>query len=444
MILLKLDNLTFKGGLHIPEFKELSEKCKITSPSEVEEVIIPLSQHVGAPCEALVKVGDEVLMGQKIGDSSANLYAPIHSSVSGTVTKIEERFLLDGSKATCVYIKNNHKDEPAYKVLNDNLDSLTKEEIIKRVKEAGVIGMGGAAFPAHSKLNGALTGVDSIILNGAECEPYLTCDHRMMLEWGEKIVEGLRVIMKVTGAKEGYIGIEDNKPDAIENLRNIVKNYPNLHVASVKTKFPQGDSYRMVDSILGRKVPEGGRTGNVNTLVTNVGTAAAIADAALRGIPSYERVVTVTGDGVKKPTNILARVGTKISDLIKMADGFKGSPKAIVAGGPMTGYSQFDGTTPVQKNTSGLIVLHKDTATEYEVSPCIRCAKCVHACPVHLLPLNIAAYALAGRFEDTAKYHANACIACGSCSYICPAHRPLTELVTASKRELRASAKRAR
>lgn len=441
---MKLDNLTFKGGLHIPEFKELSENCKITSPSVVEEVIIPLTQHVGAPCEALVKVGDEVLMGQKIGDSSANLYAPIHSSVSGTVTKIEDRFTIGGTKETCVYIKNNGKDEPGYKVLNDKLEDLSIDEIISRVKEAGVVGMGGAAFPAHNKLSGAKTGVDSIILNGAECEPYLTCDHRMMLEWGERIVEGLRVIMKVTGAKHGYIGIEDNKANAIENLRNIVSKYDNLHVAALKTKFPQGDSYRMVDSILNRKVPEGGRTGNVNTLVTNVGTATAIADAALRGIPSYERVVTVTGDGVKSPTNVLARVGTKISDLIEMAGGFKGSPRAIVAGGPMTGYSQFDSTTPVQKNTSGLIVLSNDTATEYEVSPCIRCAACVSACPVHLMPLNIAAYALAGRFEDTAKYHANACIACGSCSYICPAHRPLTELVTASKRELKARAKRAR
>lgn len=441
---MKLDNLTFKAGLHIPEFKELSEKCSIVKPKAVEEVIIPLAQHVGSPCEPLVKVGDEVLVGQKIGDVDANLYAPVHSSVSGTVTKIETRFLMDGSKGVCVYIKNNFKDEKAYIEKDDSLESLSVEEIIERVKEAGIVGMGGAAYPAYSKLAGATKGIDSVILNGAECEPYLTCDHRMMLEWGEKIVEGLRVIMKVTNAKNGYIGIEDNKPDAIENLRKLLSSYSNLHVASLKTKFPQGDSYRMVDSILGRKVPEGGRTGNVHTLVTNVGTAAAIADAVIRGIPSYERVITVTGDGVKKPINVLARVGTKISDLIEMADGFKGAPQAIIGGGPMTGFSQFDADTPVQKNSSGLIVLSTDRATQYEVGPCIRCGKCMHVCPVHLLPLNIAAYALAGRFEDTAKYHANACIACGSCSYVCPAHRPLTELVNASKRELKARARKSR
>lgn len=188
---MKLDNLTFKAGLHIPEFKELSENCSIVKPKAVEEVIIPLAQHVGSPCEPLVKVGDEVLVGQKIGDVDANLYAPVHSSVSGTVTKIETRFLMDGSKGTCVYIKNNYKDEKAYIEKNDSLESLSVEEIIERVKEAGIVGMGGAAFPAHSKLSGGTKGIDSVILNGAECEPYLTCDHRMMLEWGDKIVEGL-------------------------------------------------------------------------------------------------------------------------------------------------------------------------------------------------------------------------------------------------------------
>lgn len=441
---MNLKHLTFKGGIHIPEFKELSEHASIEKATDVDEVIIPLTQHVGAPCEATVKVGDEVKIGTIIGDSDASLYAPVHSSVSGVVSKIEERFTLDGSSAVCVTITNNHKDEFEYSVQEKKIEDFTVEEIIEAVKKAGVIGMGGAAFPAHNKLSGALKGIDSIILNGAECEPYLTCDHRMMIEWGDKIIEGLRLIMKVTNATNGYIGIEDNKKDAIEILNQKLSSMDNLHVAELITKFPQGDSYRMVDSILNRKVPMGGRTGNVNTLVTNVGTAAAIADAVLRGIPSYERVVTVTGDGVKNPKNILARVGTKISDLIEMAGGFKGSPKAIIAGGPMTGFSQYDETTPVQKNTSGLIVIAQDPSAEYEMTPCIRCGKCIDGCPVHLMPLNIAALALNHRFEETAKYHASACIACGSCSYVCPAHRPLTELVTAAKRELRAAGRKSR
>lgn len=441
---MNLKHLTFKGGIHIPEFKELSEHASIEKAKAVAEVIIPLTQHVGAPCEPTVKVGDEVKIGTVIGDVEASLYAPVHSSVSGVVKKIEKRFTLDGSSATCVTIENNFKDEFEFQECDKKIEDFSIDEIIEAVKKAGVIGMGGAAFPAHNKLSGALKGIDSIILNGAECEPYLTCDHRMMLEWGDKIIEGLKIIMKVTNATNGYIGIEDNKKDAIESLEAKLSSSANLHVADLITKFPQGDSYRMVDSILNRKVPQGGRTGNVNTLVTNVGTSAAIADAVLRGIPSYERVVTVTGDGIKTPKNILARVGTKISDLIEMAGGFNGNPKAIVAGGPMTGFSQFDVSTPIQKNTSGLLVLAENDAAKYEMSPCIRCGKCIHGCPVHLMPLNIAALAIHNRFEDTAKYNAQACIACGSCSYICPAHRPLTEMVVAAKRELRAASRKAR
>ncbi|MCI5675437.1 MAG: electron transport complex subunit RsxC [Ezakiella sp.] len=441
---MKLKNLTFKGGLHLPEFKELSEHCKIEAALPVEELIIPLSQHVGAPCEPTVKVGDEVKVGTVIGDLDVSLYAPVHSSVSGTVTKIEDRFTLDGSVSKCVIIKNDFKDELAYEIVNKNLEDISVEEIIESVKKAGVVGMGGAAFPAHNKLAGATTGVDSVILNGAECEPYLTCDHRMMLEWSQKIIDGLRIIMKVTNAKHGYIGIEDNKKDAIEHLTKELSSYENLHVAELKTKFPQGDSYRMVDSILNRKVPMGGRTGNVNALVTNVGTAAAIADAVLRGIPSYERVVTVTGDGIKNPHNYIVRVGTPIGKLIEMAGGFNGSPKAIIGGGPMTGFSQFDMSTPIQKNSSGLLVIKEDPSAIYEMTPCIRCAKCVEACPVHLMPLNIARLASVENFEETEKYRVSACIACGSCSYICPAHRPLTELVTAAKRELKARSRKAR
>ncbi len=438
------NKLTFKGGIHIPEFKELSSHMAIENTEYPDEVIIPLIQHVGPPCEALVKVGDEVKVGQMIGWQEISLSAPVHSSVSGKVKKIEERFTQDGSKCQCVIISNDFQETLGYELLNRDFEKMSIDDIIKEVRMAGVVGMGGAAFPAHSKLDGARSGIDSVIINAAECEPFLTCDHRMMLEWGEKLVTGLKIIMKVTNATNGYIGIEDNKPDAIENMTKLLAQYTNLNVAVLKTKFPQGDSYRMVDSILKRKVPKGGRTGNVHTLVTNVGTAIAIYEAVVFGKPSYERVVTVTGDGVKQPRNILARVGTPIKHLIKSAGGFSGNPEAVIAGGPMTGFSQFDLDVPVQKNSSGILVLKEDPATKYNMSPCIRCAKCLNACPVHLLPLNIAELMAKGRLEDTQKYNAQACIACGSCSYICPAHRPLTELISAAKRELKLLSKKSR
>ncbi|MDO5716454.1 MAG: electron transport complex subunit RsxC [Tissierellia bacterium] len=441
---MKLKNLTFKGGIHIPEFKELSEHMAIEAAAPVKEVAIPLMQHVGVPCEPLVKRGDRVLLGQKIGDSEAGLSAPVHASVSGKVKKIEERFTSGGSRALCVVIENDGEDARGFELTNRNIEDISVEDMILLVREAGVIGMGGAAFPAHAKLQGAQKGIDTVIINAAECEPYLTCDHRMMLEYADRLLDGLKVMMKITKAKQGIIGIEDNKPDAIEHLTIKLRDYSNLHVAQLKTKFPQGDSYRMVDSILNRKVPVGGRTGSVHALVTNVGTCIAIGDAVVRNIPSYERVVTLTGDGISQPKNILTRIGTSIEDMIAMGNGFSKEPKAIIVGGPMTGFAQFDETVPVQKNTSGVLVLGKDPATEYEMGPCIRCAKCVEGCPVNLLPLTIAQLALKGRFEETAKYHAQSCIACGSCSYICPAHRPLTELITAAKRELKTMAKTAR
>lgn len=442
---MKLDNLTFRGGIHIPEFKELSEHMAIEPAAPVSEVIIPLSQHVGAICKSLVQVGDEVKMGQKIGDTEAGLAAPVHASVSGKVKKIEERFTPDGSKCLSIVIENDGRDEPAFVASQQRaVESVSEEDIILLVREAGIVGMGGAAFPSHSKLEGARTGIDTVILNGAECEPFLTCDHRMMLEWSDRVIDGLKLMMRVSKAKDGYIAVEDNKADAIELLRAKTKDIPNIHVAKMKTKFPQGDSYRIVDSVLGRKVPVGGRTGSVHTLVTNIGTACAIADAVLRGIPSYERVVTVTGDGIRTPKNILVRVGTKVADLLQMAGGFSKEPQAIIMGGPMTGFSLFDDQIPVQKNTSGVLVLGRDAATKYEMGPCIRCGRCVSACPVHLLPMTIAQLELRGRVEQTARYGAASCIACGSCSYICPAHRPLTELISAAKRELKSLGKKAR
>lgn len=440
---MRLDNVTFKGGYHIPDYKSYTSGKAIEKARDPQVVYIPLHQHVGAPCEALVKVGDTVKIGQKIGDSKASTFAPVHASISGTVKSISKRYNPNGLNVDCIEIESDGLNEyhESYGVKADLL-TLTKEEILARIKEAGIIGMGGGAFPLHTKLiTSDDRSVDTIILNGAECEPYLTCDHRIMLESPEKIVSGLEILMKYLDIENGYIAIENNKMDAIEVMREKTKD-KNIKVASLKTKFPQGDSYRIVDAVTGKKVPQGGRCKDVNSMVSNVGSAVAIAEAVTEGKPLYERVITVTGKGVKEPKNLLVKIGTPIGELIKQCGGFNGKPGKIIAGGPFTGIAQFSLDTPVVKATSGIIVFTEEEAKVEKVLPCIKCAKCVEVCPVYLQPLFISAYALKDNIEMAEKYDALACISCGSCSYVCPSKRPLTESIDYAKNEIKSKRKK--
>lgn len=441
---MRLDNLTFKGGIHVKDQKGFTKDKSIEKAIEPSIVKIPLHQHVGAPCKALVKKGDKVKVGQKIGDSEASLTVPVHSSVSGEVIGIEKLYTPDGYNVECLVIESdglNQIDESVQP--KGNLDSLTNQEILAIAREAGIAGMGGAAYPLHTKLTiSQEADVDTAILNGAECEPYLTSDHRMMLEHPEKITFGLEVIMKYLGLSNGYIAVEDNKGDAIASLKESLKNNNDINVASLKTKFPQGDSYRIVGAVTGRTVPEGGRTKDVKTFVTNVCTSAALADAILEGKPLYERVVTVTGSGIKEPKNLLVKIGTSIGDIITQCGGFNGRPGKIIAGGPMTGYTQFTLDTPITKGVTGIIVLTEEEAQPVKTTPCIKCGKCVEGCPAFLLPLTISAYSLKDKYEEAESYHALACIECGSCSYICPAKRPLTESIAHAKREITARRKK--
>lgn len=438
---MSLNNLTFKGGIRIKGEKELTKDKPIEKALEPEMVHIPLHQHSGAPCKPLVKRGDKVKVGQKIGESEAFLSAPVHSSVSGVVRRIGNTYTHDGYNVQCVVIESDGLNEIHESVKpKGDLESLSKEEILDAIREAGIAGMGGAAYPTHAKIADCVEdGVQTVILNGAECEPYLTCDYRIMVEKPDLVVQGLRAILKIVDSNDGYIGIEDDKMEAVEKIKEAASKENNIKVATMKTKFPQGDSYRLVDSLTGRKVPKGGRCKDVGAIVNNVGTAVAIAEAILEGKPLYERVVTVTGDGVKEPKNLLVKIGTTIGDVIAQCGGFNGKPGKIIAGGPMTGHAQFSLDTPIAKGTTGIIVQREESVVKDKVSPCIQCGKCIEVCPINLEPLFISAYALKDRFEEAESLSAEACIECGSCSYICPSKRPLSESIAFAKQEIRAN-----
>lgn len=430
-------NFTFKGGLHVPDEKTLTENKAIEKAQSPKTVYVSLHQHVGASCKPLVKKGDTVKIGQKIGDTDASLSAPVHASISGVVKGIEKFYTTEGWNTDCIVIESDGEENYEEPISNKNLDDLSDEEIEAVIREAGIVGMGGAGFPTAVKfITSKDANIDSIILNGSECEPYLTCDHRVMVEKAEKIIDGLEIMLKYFSGAKGYIGIEDNKMDAIEVLKEASKGHDNVEVVSLKTKFPQGDSYRMVDAILKRKVTQNGRCKDAQTVVNNVGTAIAISEAVREGKPLYERVITITGNGVKTPKNLMVKIGTSVGDLIEQCGGFNGTPGKILAGGPMTGTSLFTLDSPVVKDTTGIVVLTEEEVEKNKPTPCIRCAKCIEVCPVYLEPLTISANALRDRFEEAEELNALSCIECGSCSYICPSKRPLTESIVHAKKEI--------
>lgn len=440
---MRLDNLTFKGGVHAPDNKGLTNGKAIEVARAPQTVYISLQQHVGVPCESIVKVGDLVKVGQKIGDSKAKLSVPVHSSVSGVIKDITKMYTPTGLKCECIVIESDGLNEMHESIgKKSDFTKLSKDELNVRIREAGIVGLGGAGFPMHTKLEIADDkSIDTIILNGAECEPYLTCDHRIMLEQPDKVIYGLEIIMKYLSVENGYIAVENNKMDAVEILRSAAKD-KNVKVATLKTKFPQGDSYRIVDAVTGRKVPKGGRCKDAGSLVSNVGTAYATAEAILNNKPLYERVITVTGNGVKEPKNLLVKIGTTIGDLIEQCGGFNGKPGKIIAGGPMTGMAQFSLDTPVIKTTCGILVLTEEESKAEKVLACIKCGACVNVCPTYLQPLFISAYALKDNFDMADKYDALACISCGSCTFVCPSKRPLTESIVHARNEIKAKRKK--
>ncbi|NMA95751.1 MAG: electron transport complex subunit RsxC [Clostridiales bacterium] len=429
--------LSFIGGIHPSPRKGLTDKKEIEVLKPPKFVTIPLLQHIGDPCEPLVKKGDAVKRGQKIGEPKGFIGAPIHSSVSGVVKSIETLPHPTSGKSMAVVIENDGKYENHNSISEKNVDILSKEEIIETIKEAGIVGMGGAECPTHVKLTiPPESTVDTIILNGAECEPYLTSDHRLMLERADDIIYGLRVIMKTLEVKKAYIGIEDNKLDAIKTMEGAAFGHAGIEIITLKTKYPQGAEKQLIDAITGREVPSGGLPRDIGVVVNNIGTAAAISNAIRRGMPLIERVITVTGKGISEPKNLLVPIGTQYSYIVEQCGGLKDDVKKVICGGPMMGVAQYTLDVPVIKGTTGIIFLTSDDVQVNRERACIRCAKCVEACPVYLMPLMINAYSRQQDYETCDKLNAIDCIECGACSYVCPSKIPLLQNIRTAKYEI--------
>src|SRR6056297_3143390 len=429
--------LTFKQGIHPEYHKELTKDEPLRKAKRPKEIVIPLQQHIGAPLKPIVEKGDHVKKGQKIGDTDSFVAAPVHSSVSGTVKAIEKVRTPAGQKTLSVIIEADKED-----VFDDSLKSdkeieqLSSKEIIDIIREAGIVGLGGAMFPTHVKLSVPDDkNVEYFILNGIECEPFLNADNRMMIERSKDIVEGMKLMMKAAGVKKGFIGIEDNKPRAISNMKKAVEDEANLEIKVFETKYPQGGEKMLIKAALGREVPAGGLPLDVGCIVNNISTAVAVLEAVTEGKPLIERTITITGEGIMEPCNLYYRLGTRIKDLIEEAGGYDGDPGKIILGGPMTGSAQHSTAVPTVKGTSGIIVLHKESVAKFDPKPCIKCARCVDSCPMSLLPLKLSDLSQYERYDELDEYDVQSCIECGSCSYICPADRPLLDYIRIGKME---------
>ncbi len=424
-----MSNATFRGGVHPYEGKELSKDAAIKQVSLPGEYVFPMAQHIGAPATPIVEKGDKVLVGQKIGEASGFISANICSSVSGTVKAVEPRMLLNGSKATCVVIEND-EEYSTIPGLGEDRDytKLSNDEIREIVKEAGVVGMGGAGFPTNVKLTPKEPDkIDYILVNGAECEPYLTSDYRQMMDCTDEIIGGLRVMLKLFDKAKGVICIEDNKPDAIEKMKEAIKGEERMEVLAMQTKYPQGGERTLIYAATGRKIYSAKLPADVGCIVDNVSTVIAIYRAVCKQTPLITGVLTLTGDAFESPVNVNVRLGCNHADLVPEGSGFKTPPVKIISGGSMMGFAMFDLNVPVVKTSSSILALTKDEVAAVEPSPCIRCGRCLTACPGNLVPQKMAEAALNGDYDTFVKLNGMECYECGSCTFVCPAKRPLTQ-----------------
>lgn len=422
------------GGIKIAHHKNTadSETVKMGVP---KKVVIPMQQHIGAQCEPLVQKGDKVKVGQVIGDSKATLSAPVHSSVSGTVVSVSPVLYPGGIFVNAVEIETDALQE-----VHEDVKSpvfADKPGFIKALRSSGLVGLGGAGFPTHVKLSPPEDRpIDTLIINGSECEPYLTADNREMLENTNEIFDGINIVIKMLDIKNVIIGIERNKPEAIKKMKETAKEYDNIKVCELKTNYPQGAEKTLIYSLTGRKVPSGKLPMDVGCLMMNVNSVSFVAEYIKTGMPLIKRRVTVDGSAVRNPQNVEVLIGTSINDVFEFCGGFKSEPRKILMGGPMMGISQYSLKSPIVKHTNAILAFDEKDAVLAEESACIKCGRCARACPMNLQPMNINLMVNKGRFEELEKYHTCDCIECGNCSYICPAKRYLVQSIRLGKAEL--------
>lgn len=428
----------FFGGVHPNEMKQLSRDEAIVEFPAPKTVTIPMVQHIGAPCRPLVAVGDTVTIGQKIGDNEG-LCVPVHASVSGKVTAVKPCPHANGTMVMSVVIENDFENTLHPDIVpRPSIDELSAKDLMDIIREGGIAGMGGAAFPTHVKMSSGIGKVDTVIVNAAECEPYITADDRLLRETPDRVIAGLRIIMKIFGLDSAYIGIEANKPEAIEALKRFTAK-GDIQVLPLRVRYPQGAEKQLIQAVTGRQVPPGGLPAQVGCAVFNAATCAAISDVVYDGMPLVRRVVTVTGRAVMKPSNFLVPIGTSFNDLIE-AVGMRENPYKVLCGGPMMGLAQFDLSVPVIKGSNAVTVFGQEDNVEKANPHCIRCGRCVDACPMHLMPLFLYRAERGDDLQTLEQMHMTDCIECGCCAYSCPAKIPLVQSFRAAKQKLRNAA----
>lgn len=428
--------LTFQGGIHPDDGKELSKNQKIATMEAGDKLYYSVSQHIGAPAIPVVAKGDYVLRGQQVAKAGGFVSAPVHASVSGTVAGIQKMRMPSGGMMDCIVVENDREmKEVPYEGVS-SLDGLSKEEILSRISNAGIVGMGGAGFPTHVKLSPKEPEkIEYILVNGAECEPYLTSDYRRMLEEPERVVEGLRVVLKLFPRAKGYICIEDNKKDCVKAIEPLCTD-SNIEVKILRTKYPQGAERMLIHATTGRMINSSMLPADVGCIVDNVDTITAIGQAVLRGEPLMERIMTITGDAISKPQNLLVPIGTLMREVVDAAGGFKHDPEKIIAGGPMMGNALFGLDVPVIKTSSAILAFTKDEVSASQPTACINCGRCVEDCPGRVVPARLATFADRGDEESFLKYDGMECCECGCCSYVCPAKRQLTQSIRSMRKIL--------
>lgn len=427
--------LTFTGGVHPYDGKDLSKDKPIISVLPKGELVYPVSQHIGAPATPIVKKGDRVLVGQKIAEQSGFVSAPVYASVSGTVKAIEPRRVVTGDSVMSIIVENDNQYEESQMQPPGPLQTLSREQIIDCIKEAGIVGMGGAGFPTYVKLSPKEPEkIEYCIANCAECEPYLTSDYRRMLEEPEKLIGGLKIILRLFPNARGILALEDNKPDCIKKLQELVRGEERISVKALQTKYPQGAERTLIYATTGRQINSSMLPADVGCVVNNVDTIVAIYRAVTEGRPLIERIVTVTGDAIQNPQNYRVRIGMNYRELVDEAGGFVGNPEKIVCGGPMMGFAMFDLDVPTTKTSTALLCLSHDEVSAMEPGPCINCGRCVEVCPGRVVPSRLADYAEHFDEEAFVKNNGMECCECGCCSFICPAKRPLTQEIKSMRK----------